>query len=127
MLKVKRELDSQVKDIQAEGRTLQDHIDTTSKQMRLNMLAWQKDQEQYQHQLHSELLLLNDTKQNITYLNEQIRLLIILQKKTKVSQAQISKEIKQAYKDISKLKGTVVIEELENHQADGKDRKAAKS
>ena len=41
MLKVKRELDSQVKDIQAEGRQLQDNIDLHSKQQKNQMVAWQ--------------------------------------------------------------------------------------
>ena len=49
------------------------------------MREWQKDQEQYQHQLHNELLLLSDARSNVTRLNEQIRLLILLQKKSKVT------------------------------------------
>ena len=43
MMKVKRELDSQVKDIQAEGRTLQDNIDLHSKQQKNQMVAWQQE------------------------------------------------------------------------------------
>ena len=45
-----------------EGRQLQDNIDKTSKSMKDSMTVWQAEQEQYQHQLHTELLLLNDTR-----------------------------------------------------------------
>ena len=50
------------------------------------MTEWQKEQEQYQHSLHTELLMLHDTKSNITNLGEQIRVLTILQKKSKNDQ-----------------------------------------
>lgn len=86
MLKVKRELDSQVKDIQNEGHLLKEVIDSHSNKMKNQMISWQQEQEQYQHQLHTELLLLNDTRKNVTHLNEQIRLLIMLQKKSKTQQ-----------------------------------------
>ena len=41
MLKVKRELDSQVKDIQAEGHVLKEVIDSHSTKMKNQMISWQ--------------------------------------------------------------------------------------
>lgn len=82
MTKVRQKLETQVMAIQAEGKALQENIDVHTKGMEASMKSWQKEQEQYQHNLHSELLLLNDTKKNVTQLNEQIRLLVTIQKKT---------------------------------------------
>lgn len=70
MEKVRRNLDDKVADIQDEGRELQNCIDANSREMKGQMKSWQKEQEQYQHQLHNELLLLNDTRQNVTRLND---------------------------------------------------------
>ena len=124
MMKVKRELDSQVKDIQAEGRTLQDNIDLHSKQQKNQMVAWQQEQEQYQHQLHNELLLLNDTRKNVTHLNEQIRLLIMLQKKTKSHQSVLQTELKDAFDAIKRIKGKLTMQEVEilNEEDQNKDK-----
>jgi len=78
-------------------------------------------------------LLLNDTRNNVTRLNEQIRLLIMMQKKTKASQISISKEIKESYKAIDRLKGNLVLQELGNIDTSGpaksgsSQRKMAKS
>ena len=113
MLKVKRELDSQVKDIQNEGHVLKEVIDTHSTKMKNQMISWQQEQEQYQHQLHTELLLLNDTRKNVTHLNEQIRLLIMLQKKSKTQQSFIQNELRDAFKAIKKLKGKITMEEVQ--------------
>ena len=66
----------------------------------------------------------------MTRLNEQIRLLIMMQKKSKASQQNISKEIKDAYRAIERMKANLVFEELGqsmSHQDTTEMRKAAKS
>ena len=115
MDKVKLEFTEEVGKVQKEGLILQGNIESTSKQMKDQMTGWQQEQEQYQHQLHNELLLLNDTRQNVTHLNEQIRLLIMLQKKTKASQATIAKELKDAFDLIKKIKGNLILEEFDKN------------
>ena len=78
MRKIKESLDNEIKQIHVNGVKLQEDINEKSQVMKGQMLGWQKDQEQYKHQLHSELLLLNDTRDNVSKLNNQIRTLILL-------------------------------------------------
>ena len=56
---------------------------------------------------------MNDTRKNVTHLNEQIRLLIMLQKKSKTHQSLIMTELKDAFKAIKKLKGKITMEEVQ--------------
>ena len=65
----------------------------------------------------------------MTRLNDQIRLLIMMQKKSKASQQTISKEIKDAFKAIDRMKTTLIFDELGNNVGGDRDemRKAAKS
>ena len=85
MIEVQNVLDKEIKENKETGEQLKEQIEINSKTMTDAMREWQKDQEQYQHQLHNELLLLSDARNNVTRLNEQIRLLILLQKKSKVT------------------------------------------
>ena len=78
-------------------------------------MIWQKEQEQYQHQLHNELLLLNDTRKHVTQLNEQIRTLVLIQKKARVAQKQIQEDLQEAYKDFKVLKGNLTLDDVERH------------
>ena len=49
----------------------------------------------------------------MSYLNEQIRLLITLQKKTKQNQNTIAKELKEAYVAINKIKVNLALDEVD--------------
>ena len=112
MEKVQVALDKDIKELNLVGEKLKDEIKNNSKEMHEQMSCWQKDQEQYQHQLHNELMLLSDTRNNVDRVNQQIRMLILLQKKTKASQTIIQKEIKDAFKMIERMKGNLVIDEV---------------
>ena len=56
--------------------------------------------------------MLHDTKQNISNLSEQIRVLTILQKKSKTDQNEIQRELDSAFKMLKKLKFGIFTEEM---------------
>lgn len=119
-------MELEIRNVNKEGQKLQEEIKANSKRIQANLNQWEREQETYKHQLHNELMQLNDTRSNISHLNEQIRLIILLQKKTKANQASISSELKDAFDAIKKIKAFTTLEDLNkfNKKSGGKGIKS---
>lgn len=59
-----------MQDMNRARNEIRDDLTKKTQQLKDEMLIWQKDQEQYQHQLHSEMLMLSDTRDNVARLND---------------------------------------------------------
>ena len=66
------------------------------------------------------MLLLNDTRTDVIRLNDQIKLLVMMQKKTHSQQQDVAKELNETTKAIKHIKKNVVFTEVEELIANDK-------